>query len=462
MPELIQVIAIALATILMIFLSFIFVKLLKKEKDKEIEDRIIFSNESLDYEIFMKLINRKVYENKGQNFFTIFWININRFFVVEETYNKEDVENIIKQIHYHLKEILPKTAKIAYGKYPGTILVYLPKIYQENETNILAKKIKSTAELKIKVFEDIYFETSATIAYVKYPLNGQTSERLIESLSMAAYLSEKLGGTGITGYSNEMEKDRKFLDFYFEVKRAIQRKEFTLYYQPIIDVKNSEIYGYESLVRWNHPDKGTLSPKEFMPLMEQSGDINWISIWGLETVIKTNFDLKTEIPNNYSWHINISHRQLLNNKLVNEYQNTITKYRIEARKIVLEIADFQDMFEHEDALRTILKLKNIGFRIAVSVDKVDYQMLTKIEQYKIDMIKLNVKMLKDDYVTTQKYVEVISELTNKNNMKVIIESVEEKIDEDQINKYKFRYGQGFYYSKPLKKDEISTFSLKNK
>src|SRR5690606_15140819 len=131
------------------------------------------------------------------------------------------------------------------------------------------------------------------------------------------------------------------------IKNAIAKKEFLLYYHPIIDIKSKEVYGVEALLRWNHPEHGLLSTFKFINIMEQSGDIYWVGLWGLESLIKNYYEFKQAYPkSNIKFTFNISPKQLMNEALAVDFQRVLKKYKMNAENIVLEIVEFALFDKH--------------------------------------------------------------------------------------------------------------------
>ena len=122
-------------------------------------------------------------------------------------------------------------------------------------------------------------------------------EQLLESLNVAIYTAKKNGGDRIVVYSDEMGKaESENVQYYEQVKKAIDNKEFVLFYQPFVSVDSKQIIGAEALLRWEHKELGLINPKDFINILEQTGDIYWVGIWGLETMIQEYSELKVKYP----------------------------------------------------------------------------------------------------------------------------------------------------------------------
>src|SRR5690554_4611138 len=180
------------------------------------------------------------------------------------------------------------------------------------------------------------------------------------------------------------------VEYHFEIKEAIEKKEFIMLYQPIIDTDKNEIYGFEAYVRWEHPKHGILTPVQFLNIMEQSGDISWIGVWGLETIIAQNYELNRSFPDlKLQFTINISPRQLMDDKIADEFGKMIKKYKMLSSKISLEIAEYSTYEKNSVIKHNIERLKRLGFKIAINGFGLDYAGLTDLASMPIDTIRLD-------------------------------------------------------------------------
>lgn len=461
MSEVLQYILVIAITLSMFFLVWVFYIIISKDKELERENALISSNESLDNNTFNKFIARKIKVNKGKNFFTLIGIQITNYDFIEDTYGYSDANKIYKEIQYAIKDRVGSLAVIGNDIDLNTFYIYLPRVYTSKEINNLLLNIKRLINVKVKIFGDIFVNVEANISYLTYPISGNNVNDLITNLKLALYLAARSGNSLISAYSKEMDKDRKFIDFYYEIKNAIKNKEFNLYYQPIINIETNKVDGFETYVRWNHPEKGILPPNKFIQVLESSGDINWVGLWGIEEIFKTHLDLFSKHKKNYRFHVNFSHVQFLNNELIDELQKLIDKYRFNPEYLVIEIIDFETMINHEQALRTLIKLLNNNIKVATSIYNVNYQLLSDIEKHRINIIKLHNNILKEDTVSGSNFIASINELVGKKNMGIIIEAVETEADEVKIKGLNYKHVQGFYYSNPISKDEVIEYMDSN-
>jgi EAL domain-containing protein (putative c-di-GMP-specific phosphodiesterase class I) len=224
----------------------------------------------------------------------------------------------------------------------------------------------------------------------------------------------------------------------------------------MIDVKNSDIYGVEALIRWNHPEHGLLSPFKFLGIMEQSGDIHWIGLWGLESLVKTYQELKQVFPKkDIKFSMNLSPKQLMNQTLSEDFQKILKKYRMNAEHIILEIIEFAVFERQETIFNNIKQLKEMGFNIAIDGFGLDYSTLSKAEKMDIDIIKLDNEFLKESEAYMKaKFATLLVDFAHKNEYKVISEMIETKEMMDESKNYDISIMQGYYFTKPLSAEAL--------
>jgi diguanylate cyclase (GGDEF)-like protein len=388
--------------------------------------------------------------------FSLIYMDLDKFSDFISAFGQAESEKILEKIVKNIEYALPKGVKLARLQ-NDEFMIFLSMDYDRTEAVDLANKIKASLARPIKLFGDTQISTTASIAVAFYPIHGSNLKDLLNSLKLAIYIIKKNGGNNIRVYSDEMTVEGgEYVEYYYQIKHAIQHKEFQLFYHPMIDVQKKDIYGVEALIRWNHPEHGLLSPFKFLGIMEQSGDINWISLWGLETIIKTYQELKQEFPRKeIMFSINLSPKQLMNEHLPQEFQKLLKKYRMNANSLILEVAEFAVFDKPMQIHKTLTDLKKLGFKIAIDGFGLDYQTLSKAQKLDIDIIKLDNEFLKEEesYMKA-KFASLLVEFAHKNDYLVICEAIENFEMLEEALKYKIELMQGFHFTKPLSAEAL--------
>lgn len=430
-----------------------------KERKRYLEERELLMEGVLSRSAITSIITSYVAKSGKDATFTLLYIDLDKFRDFVNAFGQEESEKILERIVKNVDNTLPKGIKIARLQ-ADEFLVFLPAEFDRTVSVDLANKLKTAIAKPIKLFGDTQVNATGSIAIAFYPVHGNTLKDMLNSLKIATYITKKAGGNNIRVYSDEMsEADGDHIEYYYQIKHAIQHKEFQLYYHPMIDLAKGEVFGVEALIRWNHPEHGLLSPFKFLGVMEQSGDIHWIGLWGLETVIKTYQELKQEFPKqNILVSLNLSPKQLMNDHLFLEFQKLLKKYRVNAENIILEIIEFALFEKQETVFTNLKKLKEMGFLIAIDGFGLDYATLSKAETLDIDIIKLDNEFLKaEESYMKARFATMLLEFAKRNNYKVICEVIETKEMMDDARGYGIDIMQGFYFSKPLSSEALRGF-----
>ncbi|TNF07270.1 MAG: GGDEF domain-containing protein, partial [Bacillota bacterium] len=388
--------------------------------------------------------------------FSLIYIDLDKFSDFINAFGQTESEKILEKIVKNIEYVLPKGVKIARLQ-NDEFLIFLTMDYDRTEVVDLGNKLKVAIGRSIKLFGDTQINATGSIAIAFYPVHGSTLKDMLDSLKIATYIIKKNGGNAVRVYNEEMsDQAGEHVEYYYQIKHAIQHKEFQLFYHPMINVKTNNLYGVEALIRWNHPEHGLLSPFKFLGIMEQSGDINWIGLWGIETLIKTYQELKQEFPKReILFSMNLSPKQLMNDSLAMDFQKILKKYRMSADSIILEIIEFAVFDKQINIFKNLKKLKELGFKIAIDGFGLDYATLSRVEELDIDIIKLDNEFLKEEesYMKA-KFASLLVEFAKRNKYEVVCEVIENKEMLDEAKKYNIDIMQGFYFSKPLSAEAL--------
>ncbi len=398
--------------------------------------------------------------------FSLMLLSFDKFEEIISIFGEKESQKILERFVANIDKALPQ--KVQIGRYSkDEFIVAVRSDYTRAETMRLAERIKEAASLPIKVAGGTETNQHVSIGIAYYPYHGRNFKQLFNSLNLALYIAKRGGGDSIVLYSDEMDvQESENVRFYGEIKEAIDNKQFMLYYQPIIDVEGHYIYGAEALLRWQHPEYGVLSPNKFIHIIEQSGDINWVGSWGVECLIKEFLQLKKMFPSkHFQLSMNLSPKQLANENLIMNFQNLIKKYRVLAKNITLEIIEFAIFEKHDVVKNNLLKLKELGFQIAVDGFAMDHTILEKIGSLPLDIIKLDRDFLQEDEESSflkTRYAEMLIEFAEKNNKKIICEGIENIDMLKKAGNYKINLLQGFYFSKPIAEEEFHKYLYNEK
>jgi diguanylate cyclase (GGDEF)-like protein len=448
--------------VVLMIVTYLLAKQFIKERRRYKADQEILMDDVLSKSAMTSLVTSYIYRAGKETPFSMIFIDIDQFSEYNQAFGQKESDRILDRFAKHLKDVLPKNVKI--GRYYGDQFVFfVGNEYTKSQTIDIANKLKIAASKPINLYGDTDIKMTASIGIAFYPLHGSNFKELVNSLQIAIYIIKKNGGNAIKIYSEELDsQEGQYVEYYYQIKAAINRKEFQLYYHPMINLKNNQIYGFETLIRWNHPEFGVLAPFKFLNIMEQSGDIHWIGLWGLETIIKVYQELRQSFPNyNMKFSINLSPKQMMSETLALDFQKLIKKYRMDPQMIILEVIEFA-LFEKQDIIfNNIRKLKEVGFLIAIDGFGLEYSTLSKLEKLPVDIIKLdNEFLLEEESYMKAKFAEMLVDYAKKFDYTVICEAIENEKMVNDARSYQIDIMQGFYFSKPFPIDDMNQYIKK--
>ncbi len=309
---------------------------------------------------------------------------------------------------------------------------------------------------------NIFISISAGISI--YMKDSENFDELFKFADISLYNSKISGKNRFTFYSKEMsESTYKMLDMIKDVKIGIEKDEFEMYYQPIIDCKTKLLVGLEALIRWNHPLKGYISPQLFIKASEEYGEIKKIEYWIIENIFKQvqKWSEKLDLPLFVS--INLSAKGLLEGLLVPYLEKMIKVYKIDPNKIEFEITETALLKNLNKSLVEIQALKNMGFKISLDDFGTGYSSLNYLKILPIDKVKLdksfidNIEKSNKDQMLTQSIIDI----SHNMGFEVVAEGIEKKEQEKILLDFNCDYFQGFLYCKPLNVKDINKWIRSN-
>lgn len=445
---------------ILIFLTYYLIKQVLKERDRIKEERNLLV-EGLISTSEMNSIMAMYMNRLGEEArFGLIYLDLDKFEDFIMAFGDKEANEILKTVAIKIKELLPSEALIS-NYTSDEFLIFFPQKYKRSEVVIYANEILESFREQTEILGSELVDLTTSVAVAYYPHHGESINSLLQSLSLAIYQVKKQGGNSLKIYSSDLSSDEEHLEYYYEVKKAIANKEFHFHYQPIYNITTGNIFAYEALIRWEHPEHGMISPYKFINILEQSGDIHWVGKWGFETLINKHLELKSMsslVKPKLS--MNLSPRQLMSENLVSDFAQLIRKNRIDTTKFILEIGEFA-LFERQQVIiDNITKLKKLGFEIAVDGFGIDIATFEKLSALDIDTVKVDYSFIEEESFAVNKHMEILKEFTKKDGM-VIVQGIEDESDELRIKEYNIEYAQGYYYSKPLNDGDMIALNNKN-
>ncbi len=292
-----------------------------------------------------------------------------------------------------------------------------------------------------------------------YPQDGTDADTLLKNADAAMYHAKILGRNGFQFYREEFNKQLlEHTHLKNELKAAIQNKELSLNYQPLIDLNSGNIIGLEALIRWQHPIMGLISPSIFIPIAEESGLILEIGEWVLRTsCAQASLWHQSSAYSTIKISVNISSKQFRDKNFVPLIRDVLKKTQLNPEYLELEITEGLILDNVADVIQKMVELKALGIRFAMDDFGVGYSSLSYIKHFPFDTIKIDKAFI--DNITTDisnaSIVEAIIGMTKSLGINVLAEGVEHSEQVDFLKKHHSNQVQGYYFSKPLSEKECT-------
>ena len=335
--------------------------------------------------------------------------------------------------------------------------VLLDDIKEPADANRAAERIMKDLSSPFVVGDKEVF-TSASIGIALSNPAYQHAEELMRDADTAMYRAKSLGKSRYEVFDADMRASvMARLELETDLRRALERNELHNYYQPIVSLENGEIMGFESLLRWQHPTRGMLSPDKFISLAEDTGLIRELGWWSLGEACRRLKTWKANLPADRDLFIsvNLSIKQFVQPKLVENIAAMLAELDLAPTNLKLEITESTVMEDPAAAVEMLQQMKDLGIRLAIDDFGTGYSSLSYLHRFPLDMLKIDRSFISGmmDGVNGMEIARTVMPLAKNLHLDVVAEGVETAEQVRELKKLNCKYAQGFYFSKPLSPDE---------
>jgi len=332
-------------------------------------------------------------------------------------------------------------------------------MHHKSEAATLAKIILKKVTEPFQIEGRELFLTSS-IGISVFPENGGDANTMLKHADVAMYQSKETGRNTYCFYNNAMDAQaHESLTLENDLRRALERNEFCLHYQPQISSGDKMVTGAEALLRWQHPKRGLLLPEIFIQLLEDTGLIIDVGDWVLDSAcmqIRRWHDADIDLP---QVSVNIAPRQLADPGLPDKIQAILEKYHLEPSALELEITESTLMNNEDQAIKILMNLHNNGVSIAMDDFGTGYSSLRYLRQFPLRTLKIdrafinNLPYNNDDC----NLASAIITMGHGLQLNVIAEGVETEAQQEFLHKQGCDQSQGYLFSRPIPGHEMGKF-----
>lgn len=410
---------------------------------------------------FTEMLDNIMLTLRSEEVIAVMDIDIDNFKNINDSLGHSYGDELLIDVTYRLKQAMDENDYLA--RIGGDEFIVLTQNLKDTvsfEDKI--KKIKNVFSYPFVLSTKEYFVTvSIGVAYA--PKDGKTSSTLIKNVDSAMYVA-KANGKNTHAYFDYSFNQRltEKIETQSELRKALERNEFELFYQAQMNLETKQVVGFEALIRWNHPTKGIISPDEFIYIAEETGLIIPIGKWVLKTACEQLKQWSEEFPD-VKMAVNLSARQFKDRDIVKLVCDTIDETGINPKNLELEITESIALDDIEYTITTIQELRRIGVEFSLDDFGTGYSSMNYLKRLPVNNLKIDKSFLDTVMEDTcdQKIIQTIIALARNLNLFVIAEGVESFDQESFLKEANCDKAQGFLYSKPVPKDRASQF-LRNK
>jgi EAL domain-containing protein (putative c-di-GMP-specific phosphodiesterase class I) len=307
----------------------------------------------------------------------------------------------------------------------------------------------------------IAFGDPATIAGAASSSEGE-AEELLRNADVAMHRAKDNGKGHYQVFQPEMHaRALARLELKGDLQRALEDGEFTLRYQPIMDLARGDMAGMEALLRWEHPQRGTVAPLDFVPLLEDTGMIVPVGRQVLGQACAWAAHMQSRCPRSPALYmtVNVSACQLQRPEFIEEVRVALADSGIAPASLTLELTESVMMQDMELSLLRLKTLRALGVKLAIDDFGTGYSSLNYIRQLPVDILKIDRSFLADPTPEVEQLTAAIVQLARIFKLKAVAEGVEERSQVERLRAIHCDFGQGYHFAKPLTGEEILAMAL---
>lgn len=400
--------------------------------------------------LFYDRLNQAITQAHSRNLaMALLYLDLDRFKIANDALGHAFGDQLLKAVAKRLTLCLFDRDTVTRVGGDEFILL-LPFIAKKEDAILVAEKVLNILRPPFRIEEHELFITGS-IGISLYPEHGKEAESLVISADTAMYCAKEDGDKFEIYSPSSFLKTSRHLKIETDLRYALERNEFSLRYQPQIDLRDGKIIGGEALIRWKRPGVGMISPAEFIPIVEKTGMIILIGEWVLRTVCEQQKAWQEAgfCPGRV-W-INISARQFRQVGLIEMLTRVLKETSLESNAIGLELTESILMKKTEEAVLTLQKIKDMGIHLAIDDFGTGYSSLSYLKRFPIDILKIDKSFVDNigESPETEAIIDTVITLAHNLKLKVVAEGIETEKQLGFLREHKCDEGQGYLFNRPL-------------
>ena len=383
---------------------------------------------------------------------TVFVVDIDRFKQVNDGLGISAGDTILLTVARRLHRLLKP--KDSLSRFAGDQFA-LMLLSEQDPARIasIAEAVKHAISAPI-TFAKREIVLTASIGLITWTSEQVSAEDLVKDAELAMHQAKRFGGDRIEPFRpafRTIGTDR--LQFESDLRRAIERKEFTLAYQPIIRLEDNSVAGFEALLRWDHPRRGMIPPADFIPVAENCGLIVQLGLFAMQKAADDLAAWQKQIGDApLSVSVNLSSRQLIRRDLVSDVRSVIARSNLKARCLRLELTESLVMDNPEQTAHVLTKLKQLGIGLSLDDFGTGYSSLAYLTRFPFDTIKIDKSFLDDTSPKRTVLIRSMINMAHELGLSVVAEGIRDQSDGLELRQMGCEYVQSFSFGAPMAGD----------
>jgi diguanylate cyclase (GGDEF)-like protein len=407
--------------------------------------------------MFTNLVERTISSNhRRKRIGVVMLMDLDRFKDVNDTLGHHNGDLLLQRIGSRLHSVLRDTETVA--RIGGDeFAILLPEVPDRQSVVPVVRRVLKVLEEPV-VVGGLALQCEGSIGIAVFPEHGRTVDSVMRAADVAMYMAKE-NRSGYEFYDakrHEHRHDAGRLALIGELRRAMDETELVLYYQPKVDMKTGRAEGVEALARWHHPERGLLSPDEFIPLAERSNLLRPMTLYLLDSALRQANAWRTR-GLEVSVAVNLSMQNLIDLRLPNDLARLLTSWRLPPGSLELEITESTIMADHRRAMTILTRLSKMGVALSVDDFGTGYSSLAYLQNLPVDFIKIDKSfcMSMGDDPGNATIVQSTIDLGHNLGLKVVAEGVETAEAYSTLASLGCDYAQGYFLSRPLAPDKAT-------
>jgi diguanylate cyclase (GGDEF)-like protein len=407
--------------------------------------------------MFSKLLSQSISEaHRYKRQLAVAFLDLDRFKQINDTLGHEAGDQLLQEVAVRLKQCVRDSDTVA--RLGGDeFVVLLPALEDGKYAATVAQKILALTAKEFKLIGQ-EFRVTASIGISTYPQDGLDEQTLTKNADIAMYQAKAEGRNNFQFYSQKLNANSlERLALESSLRHALERNEFRLHYQAKRDIASGRITGMEALLRWEHPDLGTVAPMKFIPVAEETGLIIPIGRWVLKTVCLQSVAWRGQGLPALSIAVNLTERQFFDESLLPDLKSILAATDMDPHLLEIELNEAVLIQDVDRTLRILTALKAMGIRIAVDDFGTGYSSLAMLQRFPLDTIKIDRSFMRDIAGTAQDtgLADAIIAMGKSLSLTVVAQGVETREQAEHLRLHECNELQGFYFKRPLPADEFT-------